>query len=204
LADTDSLVSVRNLTEGFGTPLRRFKGKFHSYATRPENQWKKTPVDLNFQDVVVVESTEPYSFPTATISINLSKTKKSMWGVFGSSLAKFLKEGEDIKDAQGKMMELALTPGHDFGKNQRGEVIIVDCWEVIALEGSGVKVDPVARALELLDGKTIPEFNQKAFGDPIIRGSSVASSLLDNTFIPAQEAAGKIIKDKEGVYHLSG
>lgn len=201
---TDSLVSVRGLTDGFGTPLRRFKGKFHSYATRPLNQWGKTPVDLNFQDVQVVESTEPYPFPTASISISLSKTKGSAWGVFAGSLAKFLDKSGDIQQAVGKVMELALTPGHSFGKNrQTNEPIISDCWEVIALEGSGVKVDPTVRALELLDGKTAAEFNQRVFADPVVKqDSKLLSSILDNTFLPAQEAAGKIIKDKEGVFHL--
>ena len=94
---TEDLITTRGLTEGeAATPLRKFYGILDSYS--PEERYGKTSVVMNFKDVEVIESTEPYPFPIAVIPIKLSNRKNSAWGVFSESLNAIIPEDQDIKE----------------------------------------------------------------------------------------------------------
>lgn len=202
--------SVRGLKDSsFGTPLTHFKGKFHSYATslsqfKDKKGNSKVNVILNFSDIVVIASKEPYNFPTAQIEIPYSEYNKSRWGQWGNSLAKFLADGEDVAQAVGRTLEMKVTEGHDLG--QKDEVtkakVLSTCWEVIGIEGAGVKVDPMTRLMELIEGKSTQEFNQLALADTSIRtDQSIVSGLINNTLLPALEGKNQIKKDDKGIWH---
>ena len=63
-------------------------------------------------------------------------------------------------------------------------------------------VTPAQQALNLLDGKTLQEFNQLVFQDPLVKNDpEVQKTIIANTFIPPMEASGMITKDENGVYH---
>lgn len=110
----DAPVSIRGLIEGGGTPLRRFKGKLADYNTEPATGYDGTRVNLMFgPDIEVLQSTEPYNLPTAVINLGLSNKKRSKWGYFSDSLAKFLPAEEDLKDCVGKVVGLVFTDGLD-------------------------------------------------------------------------------------------
>lgn len=206
----DAQVSIRGLTEGgFETPLRRFKGRYVGLKTEPitdaqGNTTGKIRVILQYSDVEVIDSTEPYNFPTAEIRFSHSLKKGSKWGIFSESLVKLLPEDEDLNECKGKMMELVYTPDHDFGENRdTGERIVSSIWEVASIEGGGAKVNPIERALELLDGKTIAEFNQVVFSDPAIKGDvAFGETLLDDSFIKSMLDSGKVTKNDDGVCHV--
>lgn len=84
-------ITTRNLIESGLGPLRRFTGLFVSMPTQEQTYGEgeearvSTRINLNYGDIDVLESVEPYHFPTVTISISQSNKKKSRWGVFGES-----------------------------------------------------------------------------------------------------------------------
>ena len=202
--------SVRGLKDSsFGTPLTHFKGKFHSYQTAlskfQDKQGKsKVNVILNFSDISVIASKEPYNFPTAQIEIPYSEYNKSRWGFWGNSLAKFLSEGEDVAQAVGRNLEMKVTPGHDMGQKDKetNQKILSECWEVIGIEGAGVKIDPMTRLMELIEGKSTQEFNQLALADTSIRADqTLVAGLINNTLLSSLEAKNQIKKDDKGIWH---
>lgn len=205
-ASIDEQVSIRGLTEGFQSPLKQFKGRYAGHKTEPAYDPKKIRVILQFTDVDVIDSTEPYQFPTAEIRINHSTKKGSMWGIFSESLLKLIDDDKDLKDCKGMVLEMKLTPDHHFGENKdTGEEIVRSAWEVLSVEGkkgSTSKVNASDRALQLLNGKTLAQFHQIAFADPAIKGdTALQEAILDETFVTAMLAAGKLTKDKNEIYH---
>lgn len=212
MSEAQDLITTRGLTEGdFGTPLRKFTGVLDSYAPDEEAKFG-TRVVLNFRDVDVIESTEVYLYPIATVSIKLSNRKRSAWGHFSDSLNAIISESEDIKDQIGKKLGLRVALGIDFGVNrQTNEKILANCWEVYSVEGheiasAGVPAAPVGaakdRAMELLDGKTLPEFNNVVYADPLVqKDADLLRAITDRTFIIALKAAGMFTEDSAGVMH---
>lgn len=89
--------SIRGLIDSDIGPLRRFFGVLVScpqetkkYDEGTPNERSSVQLSLNFKDLEVVESVEPYNFPIYTIQLTLSNRKKSRYGVFGMSLADIL------------------------------------------------------------------------------------------------------------------
>lgn len=202
------LISVRGLTDSeYGTPLRKFYGVLDNYV--PEDRTFGTFVVLNFRDVEVIVSAEPYNFPIATIAIKFSKKKNSGWGVFGDSLANLLKEDEDVKDCIGRRIGMQMEEAHVYGKDKStGEDMTGGAWTVFELEGGAAAgVSVVAskdRALELLIGKTRAEFNKAAYADPIIRkDTALQRSITDKSFINSLVQLGTVVEDENGVFQLA-
>ena len=131
-------ITTRNLIEGGLGPLRRFTGLFASMPTQEQTYGEgedarvSTRINLNYGDIDVQESVEPYHFPTVTITISQSNKKKSRWGVFGGSFndvvdqqysADQLDQGNpnyvppkdrmDIEKCIGKRMGLVMADGED-------------------------------------------------------------------------------------------
>ena len=126
----------------------------------------------------------------------------------------------------GKIQEWKVTAGHMMWDGQKQEQTPRESWEVVYVEGvggtphSGVAdlataqvpaptpvatgVSPSQKALELLDGLTLADWHQKVFQEPSIRDdtSDLKTTIIDNKFIPAMEAAGQVTKDENGVYHV--
>lgn len=214
----EEILSVRNLKSGNKTPLREFTGILDGIT--PGEFGKK---DLNFKEVEVVESIEPYNFPTATLSIKYSNRLDSGWGIFGESLVKFLGEDEDVKDTYGLRFHMKMEEGHEYsGKDKEtGKPFVGDVWRVVELEGHETSEAPanekaapgkpavkanaaMARAIELLDGKTLAEFNKAAYADPIIRKDvAFQKTISDKSFVKQVMADGLFTKDKTDTYHLT-
>lgn len=202
------LVTFKGLQEGFqDTPLKKFKGKLVDYDTKEQTgQWPGMRIQLKFDGVEVIESTEPYHFPIAEISVKYSDRKSSAWGVFATSADKIVPDC-DILDLVGKVITMQRS-AHRFGIKDRetGEDVITECWEVVEIEGAepgvGVK-SPVDKALSLLDGKPETEWNTLVLSDSVVKGSAeLVSSILGKTFLPAMETAGKVSKDADGIWHV--
>lgn len=205
MADQE-LVTIRGLVDSeFGTPLRKFVGTLDSYY--PEERKFGDVVVLNFRDVEVLKSIEPYNFPIAQIAIKLSNKKNSAWGVFGESLAQFLSETEDIGDCVGKKIGLEMEEGHKYGADRAtGQDMLGNPWKVYEVEGavasSEVAESAADRALSLLIGKTRADFNKAAYADPLIRKDvALQKAITDKSFINAQLQLGTVVEDGEGVFH---
>jgi len=215
---TDVPVSVRNLQDGFYELLRRFTATFDGYEPEPAKGYEGTRINLNFKDMEVTESIEPFNLPTYTINIGQSNKKESRWGYFGSSLAKFLNETDDIDDAIGKRIGLVYCDGKDGRPDPRpiwnrdadkekypdGRVPN-EVWEVYELEGSGGGASSASaddQAKKLLDGKTLSEFNKEALADPVIRkNTELQRSIMDKSWVKAMVVAGEFTKDENDLYH---
>jgi len=218
MSEIDNLISFRGLKVGFqATPLRHFRGVFDEYKAELVTRFTppRTYVNLMFSEVDVIESTEPYPFPIAQLSIPFSDREVSTWGVLAKSAVKFLEEKEDISNLEGKVLEMKFTGGHMMWDGKQGKETPRECWEVIGISGSGVatlaegkqQVDTNAsrnRAVELLDGKTEQEWNQAVFTDPITKADpALLTTIIDRSFIPTMVAAGKVSKDDKGIYHIT-
>jgi len=214
---------------GFGTPLKHFKGKLDSITgsmvQRGSMPQARLEVNYNFSEVQVIESSEPYPFPVAQISIMHSKRAQSAMGVFGTSIDKIVNAGVDGNLGQdkvhnqdfliGKTIELQITKGHMMWDGKAGKETERNCWEVIGVEGVGSAPTPVAggapvatgltpamQAINILDGKTPQQFNSAVFQDPLVKtDAALVNQIIGNQFVPAMEAAGFISKDANGVYH---
>lgn len=203
----EDIVSVRGLVDSeFGTPLREFKGRLKEYY--PEERKFGAVVVLNFVGVEVIRSVEPYNWPTASLAIKLSKSKRSGWGVFGDSLAELLPEDQDIKDTIDKEYHMEMEEGHVYGQDRTtGEDMVGNPWHVIGLEGAtatGATV-PTAkdRAKELLIGKTRAEFNKAAYADPLIRkDTALQRAITDKSYINSLVQLGEIVEDENGTFQL--
>jgi hypothetical protein len=207
-------VSIRGLQEGFeATPLRKFRGKLDSYAPEPASGYEGWRVNLNFSNVEVLQSTEPYPYPVAVINIGLSNRKRSKWGYFAQSLAALIPETEDIKDQVGKTLGMVFCDGQEgrpepkpiYNREAGGEVP-TPVWVVFEVEGrtaetaSGKSVQDIA--MEILNGKTLAQFNQEILQRPEVRANpDFQRSILDKSFVTALVQTGQFTVDENGVYH---
>lgn len=140
-------------TGGFRSPLRWFRGTLTgiigSMVQRGNMQQPRLEVTYNFQnqDVEVFESSEPYPWPIAQISIMHSNREKSNMGVLGRSIDKIINAGvdENLPQAQaknqdiliGKVQEWKVTPGHMMWDNDKQAETARECFEVVYVEGIG-------------------------------------------------------------------
>jgi len=211
-------VTWRNLTDGFQqTPLRHFKGKLESIITEMRTfQNSPTPKqyhNLNFSEIDVILSTEPYPFPIAQLSFPSSDRKKSGWGVLGQSGLKFLNENEDVSVLVNAILELQMTPGHMMWNREAGGETARECWEIVGVErvggvqgpSPGQTTNATETAINLLIGKNEQEWNQLVFANPIVKADSkLVAEILARTFLPALEADGIVCKDEAGIYSMVG
>jgi len=211
----DELIEARERT-----PLVHFKGDLVEFTVAPPDEYKRVWVNLQFTNVDVIKSSQPYHFPVAEIPIKYSQRARSGFGFFRRSFGEVTEE--DIKKDEG--IGIAPHPAfagnlnqlvgtrlemlkriHGYGENpDTGDKMVGEVWMVVGVEGElAEKVDPYTRALELLSGKTDSEFNQAALGDPAIRGdASLATQIVQGTLIPALLKQGKVTKDADGIYHV--
>jgi len=172
-------------TGGFRSPLRHFRGKLDSITgamvQRGNMPQPRLEVSYNFSDVEVFQSTEPYPFPVAQVSLMHSTRDKSAMGVLGASMDKILNADidgntpqEQVKNQDaliGVVQEWKVTPGHmmpDRDEQGKWGEAPRECWEVVYAEGfggtphSGVAEPPAesqvsASAEAPAKGKTAPQ-----------------------------------------------
>jgi len=206
-----ALVKIRGLDKGFQrTPVREFKGTLEKITANLVDRFTppRTEIVFNFVDVEVIETTEPYPFPIAQISIMHSNREQSFWGIFATSVDKLIPASGELSYLEGKELHFKMTSGHMMWDATKGEETPRDCWELVGVEGevetsTTTKADATTRALELLDNKNIADWNQIVFQDPVVKADGeLVTSILNNTFIPSMKEAGVISEDENGIYHL--
>lgn len=135
------------------------------------------------------------------------------------------KDRLDWKDCIGKRMGLVLADGedgrpakHDLFDGRavdeahpKGQDMPTATWEVYFIEGIGTKgsggVSPLDKAIELLGGKTVSQFNQAALANDLVRGDVQLLQAIGmpvsapNSFTNQMLAAGQFTKDQTGVFH---
>lgn len=132
----------------------------------------------------------------------------------------------------GKLQEWRYTPGHKTRKpNEQNvwEETTMEAWEVTWVEGVGgtpysgggvaapavgapgvapqapaqpAGLPPEVQAVNLLEGKTLQQFNSVVFQDPVVKtDQALMGKIIGQTWIAELEAAGTVFKDDNGVYH---
>lgn len=128
----------------------------------------------------------------------------------------------DLKDCFGKRIGLILADGEDGrpappmlfdgrANEGKGGDAPTPVWMVYMVEGIGMTGDtgetPLAKAIELLDGKTLPQFNKAALENEQIRADTELLSSISmppsapNNFANTMVASKKFTKGKDGVFH---
>jgi len=212
MEDLKSLVDIKasELEEGFQlTPLREFIGTLEGYDAERDERFNRIRVILNFTDVEVIESTEPYPFPIAQLSIPYSRRRTSQWGFLTTSLEKFIPDGH-ISLFVGKRMHMKLI-AENFGR-WRGETEdrIRECWELInLLTPVESTVTPYQVALKLAEGKKVNdpesmrEFYQEAFKNPLVKQDrELLQAILSQSFIGDALDRGDLTVDEDGTISL--
>lgn len=130
----------------------------------------------------------------------------------------------DISDCIGKRIGLVMADGQDGrpispllfdgratdDAHPKGQDVATPTWKFFMIEDIGVAggqgVSPLDKAIELLNGKTLADFNAAALADPIIRGDTQLLTSIalppsaPNSFSSAMLATKKFKKDKNGVF----
>jgi hypothetical protein len=201
----DNPVTTRNLVDSGLGPLRRFTGILDSTPTEKrifgegDNARESERVQLNIRELEVLEAAEPYHFPTYTIQANLSRQKRSRWGVLANSFnelvdqqysatqldpssPEYIKVADrvDLEDAIGKRIGFVMSDGLDGrpqppslfdGRAQEDKP--TPCWVVYSVEdigtGGSSGKSALDTAMSLLDGKSLSEFAALALANPAIR-----------------------------------
>lgn len=225
-----SVEEVQNLASGLSiknigddtvdrSVLQAFTGTLANIKTEPpgeNDQYKKDRVVLEFVDIADVESTEPYPWPTFPVRLNAPAAGKkispmSALGVLMNSSIKYLKEGEDFGDLKGRRLQLRRTSGHKIkigdGAGSRVEKDMT-YWEVEGVVGSGTAKQSGTlsrqRAIELLDGKTLPDYNVIVLSDQTVLGDpTLVAQIASRVFVSSLLADGTVTVDGAGVYHVA-
>lgn len=169
--------------------------------------------------------------------ISASNRKKSKWGVMGISCAKILDQiyttaqldpsspeyippakRMNLKDCLSKRMGLVLADG-EMGRPQppmlwdgrAEEDRATPCWTVYEIEGVGVAggqgKTPLDSAMDLLDNKSMADFNAAALANPAVRGDAAllqaisAPPAAPNNFCSTMLTTGQFIKDAQEIFH---
>jgi hypothetical protein len=187
-----------------------------------EGDKPRTFVEFDFIDLEVIESTEPYPFPTAKLAIRYIAPTESRgetdWEAFSGSLRRLIPGCPDPDPLVGKMQEWAMLPAkvRILAKEEDGTTPLLDTqgkqvweageadrWQLVSVEGiEDTSKDLTEHLLELADGKTEVQFNQAALTDKkVMANSDTVDAITNRVLLPALIEAGKLIRDDEGVLH---
>lgn len=188
---------------GFRSPLRDFWGTLTgitgAMVQRGQMQQARLEVSYNFDGVEVMESTEPYPFPIAQISVMHNNRAQSAMGVLGKSIDTIINAGVDENAPQeqvknqdsliGKRQHWKVTGGHMMYDVEKKQETPRDCWELVEVEGMASaptskavagaastptitpsKAEtPTQRAMSLLDNRTLQQWNNEVFKDTVVK-----------------------------------
>jgi len=128
------------------------------------------------------------------------------------------KDRMDIKQCIGKRLGYVMC---DAEEGRPAKPLLYDgradkdverpCWTVYSIEGVGIAggqgMSPMDKAMTLLDGKSLAEFNAAALADPQVRGDAALLQAISkpvsapDSFANTMMTAGKFTKDEQEVYH---
>jgi hypothetical protein len=200
-------------TKAFGTPLLRFKAVLKEYtAERRKDEGSGREymiINFDFIDLEVIESTEPYAFPVASIGIGYSTSEATRWDVLAKSIKGLFGRTPALDEIVGKTQEWKYDDCKLRTKDDadgQWKDLPAQAWKVISLDGIASAAETTAdindHILDLLDGKNEAEFNQAVFTDSKVRGhADIIESHTNRELLPNLEKAGRVHRDADGVWH---
>lgn len=215
--------------DNFRHPLIRFVGtldKFEIVVNEPRPEYgrmkQSQSVKFYFSNITVIESHEPYPFPTTDVTIPHSTAGNTRWAAWTESVRSLVPPGENSLEAiTGKRQEWFFKPAQlraPMRDPDTGEVIQdasgkdkwgiqpADAWQVVMIEGFNVSgKDLMDEVVDLLDGKTDKEFLEQLFTNQTLKSypgfTDVVEAATDRKLIPQLVSMGKVSQDTEGKYH---
>lgn len=212
------------------TPLVRFRGTLQSHRTNVRHiEGRDKPalsVIFDFVDVTVIESTEPYPFPIASIPVPYSDRGQTQWAALTKSFRSLVPreawEGLDdpLTLLDGKTVEMHRTharlrlPVRDEDGNNTGQWAEQDgnAWQFVSIEGFGSRDGDGSGGqtimdliLDYADGKTDQEIYQWVYTNQDLKGlagyGEAVESIAERKLLTTLLAANQLTQDAEGKYH---
>ena len=224
---TQERLSTAEPSGGFGTPLLRFKGVLTSCPARKFTSYEREriAVDFQFSDVEVLESSEPYPFPIAQISILYVNPQtsggQSEWASWCKAFRKIAGGPDPDREVLvGHKQEWALLPatlrrpltdeeGNPLldgnGKRVWGDVED-KAWQIVSVDGLGsveqADADFDSFIVDLADGKTEPAFYEAALtNSKVTARPNIVTAITERKLLAVLIESGRLTRDTEGVLH---
>ena len=214
-------------------PLLRFSGMCKEvtpvvYKNEDDPSAKeRMTVKFDFTDITVIDTEEPYPFPTATGSLPYSDRAETIWMAWANSFRDLIPKEEWValsmpfKILEGKRQEWAYLPARlrrpltdengdpimDATGRPKWGVQDANTWQLVSVEGygksSGTNIYDLI--IEHLDGKDDKDFMEWLFTNMEIKAvpghAAAVEAQSERKLIPMLIESGKMTQDANGVYH---
>jgi hypothetical protein len=189
------------------TPITRV------YDKETDRERSVTVVKFDFINLNVRRTSEPYTWPIASLAINyadpFTSRGEDRWSYLTDSVRKCAGRAVDIDELVGRRMRWAQEP-RKLRANVDGSWVdaMQPCWVVLAIQGltapppssNGAAFDLTDHAASLADGKTDTEFYVNAVQDSHVTGSQeVVKMITDRTYVDFLITMGKLVREPDGV-----
>jgi len=202
------LQSKREQLVSYYTPLKKFTGHFDEYTVvARKGKFAKEgqqDVHLKFSNMKDIISDSPYEYKTTVLALKYSDALKSGWVIFENSIASLLGKPEGTVGIDNVVgMDLTMEREDDYfffhdektGKDSKGTV-----WRVTSGTGKASATTPLAKAVELLEGKSKAEFPAIAIADDVIKtDATLCNSIIEGTFFDTKEVT-EMYNEVDGKY----
>lgn len=214
------------------SPLREFEAILDSWEAETREAQSDNPGDtprkyqvitFNFKDLNVIESTEPYTFPIAVLSIGYASPTVSRgntrWDALASSIRK-LTPDPDLDLLVGKQQTWAMRPAtlrqalteEDGTPKLDGRLrplwgdVTEDAWQVLEIEGLGSTAESDEDLMDFIvdeaEGKLEKDWYEGLLGDRrITQRNDLVTAITDRKILDTLKAAKKLTVDSEGILH---
>ena len=202
----------RPIDEG-GTPVRWFKGKLKKVSVESATFGTRTTERLvwDFVDCEILESREPYPYPTVQFKITNSNRPNTSYEALKKSLERVLSGVISVDSLEGKMQEWKQAPAQlrlpvnnpdgtpVMGPDGRAlwEIQTGSSWQLVSCEGyesSAEQSNSLRDLANLAHGKTEQEFYTAIMGDVKLKANQqLINSVIGRTLLPTMVNAGVLM-----------
>jgi len=201
------LQSKREQLVSYYTPLKKFTGHFDEYTVvARKGKFAKEgqqDVNLKYSNLSDLVSDSPYEYKTTVIALKFSDALASGYVVFENSIAKLLGKPEGsvgIDNIVGMDVTMEREDNYVFFTDDNGKESKGTVWRVTSGTGKASATTPLAKAVELLEGKSKTEFPAIAIADDVIKtDATLCNSIIEGTFFDTKEVT-EMYNEVDGKY----
>jgi len=201
------LQSKREQLVSYYTPLKKFTGHFDEYTVvARKGKFAKEgqqDVNLKYSNLSDLVSDSPYEYKTTVIALKFSDALASGYVVFENSIAKLLGKPEGsvgIDNIVGMDVTMEREDNYVFFTDDNGKESKGTVWRVTSGTGKASATTPLAKAVELLEGKSKAEFPAIAIADDVIKtDATLCNSIIEGTFFDTKEVT-EMYNEVDGKY----
>jgi len=201
------LQSKREQLVSYYTPLKKFTGHFDEYTVvARKGKFAKEgqqDVNLKYSNLSDLVSDSPYEYKITVIALKFSDALASGYVVFENSIAKLLGKPEGsvgIDNIVGMDVTMEREDNYVFFTDDNGKESKGTVWRVTSGTGKASATTPLAKAVELLEGKSKAEFPAIAIADDVIKtDATLCNSIIEGTFFDTKEVT-EMYNEVDGKY----